>query len=58
MGGSKLGEPLIDVIFDDVIENGYSAFMGCEVLPKDRYANGRASGGYVSEHIVKIIALM
>ncbi len=58
MGGSKLGEPLIDVIFDNVIENGYSAFMGCEVLPKDRYTNGSVPGGYVNEYIVKIIALM
>ena len=54
----ELGEPLIDVVFDNVIENGYSAFMGCEVLPKDRYANSSVSGGYVSEHIVKIIELM
>ena len=53
-----MGKPLINVIFDDVIENGYSAFMGCEVLPKDRYANGRVSGSYVSEHIIEVIALM
>ena len=58
MGSSKLGEPLINVFFDDVIENGYSAFMGCEVLPKDRHANGRVSGSYVSEHIIEVIALM
>ena len=58
MGSSKLGEPLIDVFFDDVIENGYSAFMGCEVLPKDRYANSRVSGAYVSKYVVKVIALM
>ena len=58
MGGSKLGEPLIDVVFDNMIENGYSAFMGCEVLPKDRYAYCRVSGGYVGEHVVKIVALM
>ena len=55
MGSSKLGEQLIDVFFDDVIENGYSAFMGCEVLP---YANSRVSGAYVSKYVVKVIALM
>ena len=58
MGGSKLGEPLVNVIFDHVIENGYSAFMGCEVLPKDRYANSGVSGAYVSKYVVKVIALM
>ena len=58
MGSSKLGEPLSDVFFHDVIENGNSAFMGCEVLSKDRNANSCASGTYVSKYIVKVIALM
>ncbi len=58
MGSSKLGEPLIDVFFDDVIENGYSAFMGCELLPKDRDADGRVSGAYVSKYIIEVITLM
>ena len=58
MGSSKLGEPLIDVFFYDVIENGYSAFMGCEVLPKDRDANSCVSGAYVSKYVIEVAALM
>ena len=58
MGGGELGEPLVDVFFDDVVENGYSAFVGCEVLPKDSYSNGRVSGAYVSEYVIKVVALV
>ena len=53
-----MGEPLVDVFFDEVVENGYSAFVGCEVLPKESYSNGRVSGAYVSEYVIKVVALV
>ena len=44
--------------FYDVVENGNSAFVGCEVLPKDGYANSRMSSTDIGEHVVEIIALV
>ena len=58
MRGSELGEPLIDVFFDDVIENRDSAFVGCELLAKDRDANSCVSGAYVSKYVIEVAALM
>ena len=58
MRGSELGEPLIDVFFDDVVENRNSAFMGFEVLSKDRNANGRVSGAYVGKYVIEVATLM
>ena len=58
VGGGKLGEPLVDVFFDDVVENENSALVGCEVLPEDGNTNGGVSGAYVSEYVIKVIALV
>ena len=58
MGCSELGEPLIDVFFDDVVENGNSAFVGCELLAKDRDANCRMSCTNFSEYVVEVTALV
>ena len=56
--GNKLGEPLIDVFFDDVVENGNSAFVGCELLAKDRDANCRVPCTNVGEYVVEVTALV
>ena len=55
---SELREPLVDVVFDDVIENGNSPFIGCELLAKDEYPNSGMSCSNFSEYIVKITTLV
>ena len=55
---SELGERLVDVVFDDVIENGNSPLIGCELLAKDGYPNSGMSCSNFSEYIVKITALV
>ena len=54
----ELGEPLIDAFLNDVIENGDSALVGCKVLPKDGYANGRMPGADVGEHVIEVAAVV
>ena len=54
----ELGEPLIDVFLNDVIENGNSALVGCKVLPKNGYANGCVHGTDVGENVIEVTALV
>ena len=49
---------MIDVFFDDAIENGNSTFVGCEVLPKDGYANGGVLGADVGEYVIEVAAVV
>ena len=58
VGRGEKEEPLIDVFFDDVIENGNSTFVGCEVLTKDGYANGSMLGADVGEDIIEVAAVV
>ena len=55
---SELREPLVDVVFDDVIENRNASFVGCELLAKDGYSNGGVSCGNFSEYIIKVTGLV
>ena len=48
VGCGELGEPLVYVILDNVVEHKDPALAGCEVLPEGRYANGCVSGADVS----------
>ncbi len=54
----ELGEPLIDVFFDDVVEYGDSAFMGCELLAEDGNANCCVPCCNFGEYVIKVIALV
>ena len=58
MAVSKLGEPQIDVLFDDVIENGNSSFLGCELLAKDRDTNCGMPCPYFGKYIIEVAALV
>ena len=58
MTSSKLGKPLIDVFFDDVVEYGDSASVGCELLAKDRDANCRVPCTNVGEYVIEVTALV
>ena len=53
-----VGEPKIDVFFDDVVENGDSPFMGGEVLSENGHADVCVSGAYISNNIIEVIALV
>ena len=55
---SELREPLVDVVFDDVIENRNSSFVGCELLAKDGYPNSGVSCSNFGEYIIKVTALV
>ena len=58
MAISDLREPLVDVFFDDVIEDGNSSFVGCELLAKDRDADCGVSCSYFGEYIIEVAALV
>ena len=53
-----VGEPKVDVLFYNVVENGNPSFMGGEVLSKNGHANACVSGTDVSKDVVEIIALV
>ncbi len=55
---SELREPLVDVVFNDGIENRNSSFVGCELLAKDGYSNGNVSCRNFSEYIIKVTGLV
>ena len=55
---SELGEPPVDVVFDDVIENGNSPFIGFELLAKDGYPNSGMSCSNFGEYIIKVTVLV
>ena len=48
VGCGELGEPLVYVLLDNVVENRDPALAGCEVLPESGYANGCVFGADVS----------
>ncbi len=58
MAVSELREPLIDVLFDDVIENGNSSFVGCELLAKDRDTNCGMPCPYFGKYVIEVAALV
>ena len=58
MAVSELREPLVNVVFDDVIENGNSPFVGCELLAKDGYADDGVSCRNFGQYIIKVTALV
>ena len=49
---------MIDVFFDDVVEYGDSAFMGCELLAEDGNANCCVPCCNFSEYVVEITAMV
>ena len=53
-----VGEPKVDVLFYNVVENGNPAFMGGEVLSKNGHANACVPGACVCEDIVEVMALV
>ena len=58
MGCGELGEPWINALLDDMIENGNSALVGCKVLSKNGYANGCVPGADVCEDVIEVPALV
>ena len=55
---SELGEPLTDVFFYDVVENGDSAFVGCELLAKDRDAYCHMPCPNFGENVIEVTTLV